>query len=195
MGLDSVELIIKIETYFGIEISNEDAEKIYTVQNFVDCVARYLSVQDNNKNLQKEVLSAFGFWHQNGRSEKIQIKLSDFISSYINPEIQVSTIPFSEDLQLALPKLNFKKTDGNGLYVKVKNWFSLASFYDWETVTVETYINAICAKNHSALIDKRNIKSTFEIYVIIIGITCDCMGIDYFEIGSGKSFVDDLGIN
>ena len=38
MGLDSVELLMSVENKFGIRIKDSEAEKIYTVQNFVDSV-------------------------------------------------------------------------------------------------------------------------------------------------------------
>ena len=36
MGLDSVELVMEIENYFGIRIPDSEAEKIYTIQIMVD---------------------------------------------------------------------------------------------------------------------------------------------------------------
>jgi acyl carrier protein len=39
-SLDSVELIMALEETFGIEIPDEDAEKIVTVQNAVDYIQK-----------------------------------------------------------------------------------------------------------------------------------------------------------
>lgn len=39
-SLDTVELVMRFEEEFGIEISDEDAEKIQTVQQAYDYVAR-----------------------------------------------------------------------------------------------------------------------------------------------------------
>jgi acyl carrier protein len=38
MGLDSVELVMAFEESFGVEISDEDAEKIATVRDAIDCI-------------------------------------------------------------------------------------------------------------------------------------------------------------
>ena len=46
MGLDSVELIMEVEKYFGISITDPEAEKAYTLQAMVDIVARLLNVTD-----------------------------------------------------------------------------------------------------------------------------------------------------
>jgi acyl carrier protein len=41
-SLDRVELVMALEDEFGIEITDEDGEKILTVQNAFDVVAKYL---------------------------------------------------------------------------------------------------------------------------------------------------------
>jgi acyl carrier protein len=42
-SLDLVELIMALEENFGIEISDEEAEKIVTVQNAVDYIDEHVS--------------------------------------------------------------------------------------------------------------------------------------------------------
>ncbi len=42
-SLDLVELIMSLEENFGMEISDEDAEKITTVQNAVDYIDEHVS--------------------------------------------------------------------------------------------------------------------------------------------------------
>jgi hypothetical protein len=67
--------------------------------------------------------------------------------------------------------------------------------YEWETLTVEQFVSAICANNYLELIDRNNIRSKYEIYIAVTGITVDKIGVDYFEIGPDKSFTSDLGID
>lgn len=43
MGLDSIEILMKVEDTFGIKISNREAERILTVGDFHDAVWRQLS--------------------------------------------------------------------------------------------------------------------------------------------------------
>lgn len=38
-SLDTVELVMALEEYFGTEIPDEDAQKILTVQNAIDYIA------------------------------------------------------------------------------------------------------------------------------------------------------------
>lgn len=44
-SLDEIELVMAIEDEFGIEIPDDDAEKITTVQQAIDYVAKRLSEQ------------------------------------------------------------------------------------------------------------------------------------------------------
>ena len=37
-SLDMVDIVMKVEEEFGIEINDEDAEKLHTVQDFIDYV-------------------------------------------------------------------------------------------------------------------------------------------------------------
>ena len=67
--------------------------------------------------------------------------------------------------------------------------------YDWHSVTVGEFVAAVCAKNYEKLLDRKNIKSVFDIYIAVVGITVDKTGVDYFEISPEKSFTSDLGID
>lgn len=43
-SLDAVELVMALEERFGIEISDEDAEQLHTVQQVIDYVLRQLNL-------------------------------------------------------------------------------------------------------------------------------------------------------
>ena len=49
MGLDTVDLLIKVENHFSISIPNSEAEQIVTVQNYYDTVARHLNAKPEER--------------------------------------------------------------------------------------------------------------------------------------------------
>lgn len=69
IGLDSVEILMKVEDTFGIKIPDQEAEKIITVGNFHDAVWRHLSGKQSDKcksqglyyKLRKSFANSFNF--------------------------------------------------------------------------------------------------------------------------------------
>ena len=49
MGLDSVEILMKVEDTFGIKIPNQEAEQILTVGDFHNAVWRLISGNQSDK--------------------------------------------------------------------------------------------------------------------------------------------------
>ena len=49
MGLDSIEILMKVENTFGIQIPDREAEKIITIKEFHDAVWRHLSGRCTDK--------------------------------------------------------------------------------------------------------------------------------------------------
>ena len=43
MGLDTVDLLMKVENHFSISIPDSEAEEIVTVQHYYDAVAKHLN--------------------------------------------------------------------------------------------------------------------------------------------------------
>lgn len=50
-SLDAVELVVAMEEYFGIDLSNEEAEKIQTVNDAIAVFNKYLTQNVNKTNL------------------------------------------------------------------------------------------------------------------------------------------------
>ena len=50
-SLDAVELVVAMEEHFGIDISNEEAEKIQTVNDAIAVFNKYLTEKINKTNL------------------------------------------------------------------------------------------------------------------------------------------------
>jgi acyl carrier protein len=80
MGLDSVELLIRIEKHFEIEVTDQEAEKIITVGNCLDLVCQKLLTNGQKANpaiIQHELIDIIS--DQIGiRAEEIELE-SKFI--------------------------------------------------------------------------------------------------------------------
>lgn len=53
-SLDSVELVVAMEEYFGFDIPNEEAEKISTVEAAINTFYRHLNAKIANKMVENE---------------------------------------------------------------------------------------------------------------------------------------------
>ncbi|WP_436486566.1 hypothetical protein [Chitinophaga sp. ARDCPP14] len=177
MGLDSIDLLVEIENYFGIQIPDIEAAEIFTVQNMVDVAAKHLHVADHAMDLKAQVFQQVA---DSISSTNHEIKLTDKISTYLSPGDQKSWSALKNHLRLEVPQPDI---------------FARAPKYDWTTITIDQFTTSICARNFKTLIDKNEIKSKYEVYVIVMGITVAKTGVDYYEITPDKSFTSDLGID
>jgi hypothetical protein len=191
MGLDSVELLMAFEDYFGIRIPDDEAANILTVQNMVDSVAKHLNIESIDSPLKEKI------------SDKLNVALAEVglinsnlldetpIFKVLDPENTTIWTSLSNQLGLLLPIPN-KKANG-----KTKRFFKIrrSPGYNWEEITISQFINAISAINYEKLIDQNNIKDQFEILVGIIAITVDKIGVDFYEVKPNVAFTYDLGVN
>ena len=195
MGLDSIELLMEIETYFGIQIPDAEAERLFTIQLMVDSIAIHLGVTNEDMSLQdkigKKINEAFYLLEWS----KKEVPLSEFIHTYIPPD-KISWQRLKEKIGMDVPKFDIIRK-GNNIKIsdKLKSLLRWVPSYDAGLVTMEQFINAICGMNYTLLLNKNNIRSKYDIYIAVMGITVDKIGVDLYEIGPEKSFTSDLGID
>jgi acyl carrier protein len=190
MGLDSVELLVAFENYFGIEITNAEAEKIYTAQSMVEVVAKHLAITDNNGAFEMQIFRRIVDSLHKISPQAAEITPTDLISSYMSPDDQ-NWAAFKHHLGLEIPVPHTNSWFSNTL----KKVFNQSPGYDWHTITIQQFASVLAAANFDTLIDKNNIHSKYEIYIAIMGITVNRSGIDSYAITPDKSFTNDLGID
>jgi acyl carrier protein len=195
MGLDSIELVMEVEKHFSISIPDPEAEKAYTVGKLVDCVAKILDVKrydftlrENTFALTKSTLQSLG------------VNLPDFSSTdKVSASLDIKDKPLltslEDKLKLKLPGLDTKVSDSNGVFSRLQKWFRFIEKIDFETMNWKKYVDIILAFNLDKLIPPIKYNSKYEIYIAIMRITVDKIGVDYSEIGIEKSFTDDLGVD
>ncbi len=195
MGLDSVELVMEVEKYFGISIPDPEAEKVYTVQAMVDTVARHLNISNDSTELRDKIFVRVNQALLKLGLTDMSVTLTEYISTYLSPKNKETWEAFKNELLLDVPKPDTIQRDSKRFIDKIKFAMSWTPMYDWLSVTIDQFIAAICANNHEELIDREHIQSTYEIYVMVTAITVDKIGIEYYEIAPEKSFTTDLGVD
>ncbi|MBC8033976.1 MAG: hypothetical protein H7Y03_07510 [Chitinophagaceae bacterium] len=192
MGLDSVELIIDIEKYFNIRIKDEDAEGLYTAGRVVDHVSHLLGVDDTNEQLllgvgEKLALSCNSIY--------TPALMNEAIAAYINFKDENSVLAIQERLGLPIPYLSFRQPSQKKTwwkkFVPSTSWLDK----DWTGVSVRNFLIGVLAHNLEGVIDKNNIRTTFEVYLAVVRITADKVGVYYDEVTWDASFTDDLGVD
>lgn len=191
MGLESVELVMTIEDYFGIKIPDAEAEQIHTVQYFTDCVAKLLLVSSHYSRLKEDIYEKLeSLWITNEVSDK-SFTLNAPVSVFLDPHDTAQWNRVYLQIKLRLPDPVLKHESMLSKTFR-KVW---KPPYEWQTLTVDDFIRAVCALNYEKLIDPKNIQSIFDILVAITGITADRLGLDIFGVQPHKSFVNDFGID
>ena len=121
--------------------------------------------------------------------------MSDLISNYLSPVNKDNWKTFQNLLGLEVPKPTVVNTASNKFSDKLKKLINWTPMYDWNTITIEQFTNAVCANNYLTLLNQNNITCKHEIYIGVMGITVDKIGVEYYEILPEKSFTSDLGID
>ena len=195
MGLDSVELIMEVEKHFSISIPDPQAEKAYTVGRLVDCVARILDVDRYDFTLRENTFNLIRSSLQNLGAEVPDFSSADKVSASLNIKDKHLLVSLERKIQMKLPGVDTGISDANVVLSRVKKWFNLIEEIDFEAIRWKKYVDIILAFNLDKLSPPIRYNSKYEIYIAIMRITVDKIGVDYTEIGIEKSFTDDLGVD
>jgi hypothetical protein len=198
MGLDSVALLVDVEKHFDISISNAEAEKIYTVQDFADCVFTKVTIHTSQKCKSQILFYRFrSFFVETWGIEKERItpdrKLNELIR--VNELIKGwAEIEISLGLKLPeLSKLDFDPTLEKEIkFLGLKFWTRKAAVTNG---TVKDLVNWTLSLNPKELIDAKNLCSKIDIERIVMGIISESCGIPINEIKLEHSITNDLGID
>ena len=193
MGLDSVELVYDIEKYFGITIPDHQSEQITTIHLMVEAVAGHLNVVENGMELRNKIFEKIKSALPASDESKKPVQPEDLLIDHLAfDKVRWRIFQIALDLEAPKPEIiQAKKTNKN----RIISFFSWQPMYDPAMITMEQFIAAVCAMNYKKLIDNKNIKSKYEIYIAVAALTVEKSGVEYYEIGPEKSFVNDLGID
>ena len=195
MGLDSVELLMEFENYFKIQIPDSEAEKILTIQNMIDVVARHLNIEYVNAGMRDSIFKAVANFLQHEQNVNYPIQPNDKIANYLEVSDNEIWNNLGKAIGLLLPRPDNYDPQSTKLRHKFKKLIGWTPLYDWHSVTVGQFIDAVCARNYQQLLKGNILTSKYEIFIAIAGITVDKIGVDYFEVSPEKSFTSDLGVD
>lgn len=192
MGLDTVELLMDFEKYFEINIPDQEAEQMTTLQQATDTIARHRQIISNEMTLQTDMLSQVTDCINQIQDLPNGIKLTDLISTYLS-STKDGWNRFTALMTLNIPAPYFTQPT-DGLLSKLKNHI-IAPQYDWNTLTIEDFVYSVGAANYTALVNPKMIKTKYEIAVAVGGLTVDKSGVDYYQVAPNKSFTNDIGLD
>lgn len=194
MGLDSVELVMDFEDYFGISIPNADAEKLTHIHSVVSYISRRLDLLDSTSTLKEITLAKLiaALKTVNACDELFENNLA---YQYLDPSDKQQLALISEMIGLPLPDFRLPETSGRSIWGRLKKVADFQPMFDWKLVTIGRINDAVNAHNLAAIINKDKLLTPYEVYIAVSKITVDKAGVDYLEIQPEKSFTSDLGID
>lgn len=194
MGLDSVELVLELEKFFSLDIPDSSAEKMVTVQNAVDTIAGLSGISSEESSLRSDLLLRLKNCLSSIPSETLG--LDDLISDFLSPADTEAWATFQLCLAMKIPKPYLKGTrEAFKPLQALRQLFNHVPDYDWNDITVGTFIDSIYALNYKRVLSGKPFDNKYQIYIAVAGITGEKLGVDYYEIGPDKAFVNDFGID
>lgn len=192
MGLDSVELLVSFENYFGITIPDQEAEKINKISEVRDSVCRHLGITSSHTALRDNVFAVLqkalirtGISHNS-------IHLRDYLKDVFNydPEIWQQ---LERETGLNIPPFPMPREDT--FIDRLISRMAWKPQVDYDALTFSDFCDVICAANYQTLLNARTLGSSYEVYIALMAITEDKIGVDFYEIKPDKRFTDDFGID
>jgi len=188
MSLDSVALQVEFEKYFETEIPDSEAEKINSVEDTVDAFSKKKNILSTQKTLQERVFDKLQkAIYQLGLTNN-SIVISDLVFLYIPEKSNEAWITLSTLIGLKIP------IPGNPEENFISKFLGRPKF-DYSKLTFAELTDVICASNYETLIDANKIETKYEVYVALMGITADKIGVPIYIIKPNKSFTSDFGID
>ena len=192
MSLDSVELLVSFENYFGISIPDNEAEEIHKVQEMTDSVCNHLGITSSHTRLRDDVFAILKKAMHQTRVAKGSVNLNDLVKDFFKYDSRTWQL-LEIETGLTIPR--FPTVQKDTWMNKIISGISWKFQADYDTLIFRDFCNVICAANYQTLLDAKNLSSSHEVYIAVMAITEDKTGVDFYDIKPDKSFTNDFGID
>lgn len=197
MGLDSVEILVRVEEHLGISVPDGEAVKILTVQDFVDCVFAKVTVNPTEKcKSQMLFYKLRNYFTDRHKIPKGDIRTNIKIGDLIVVDLKETWSGIEKYLKLDLPVLS--DLDLNPTKEKEVKLLGIKVWTKKSPVTVGTIgdlVNWTLSKNYNTLINAGSLSGKSDVEKVIIGIISESAGISIDEIKLEHKISYDLGID
>jgi acyl carrier protein len=193
MGLDSVELLVRFEKYFEVEVPDAVAERLSTPGDVAAWVSQFLDIPTTSDSPSREaVVRRLGLLFAAHRpvADMLLINLLPNGEAWASYAQQLAG-----QVGWQLPEIGWLRPP------RARGW--LNQLFDWATSIAPPEPNRYCftdlvdwtlARNYQQLLFKPW-HSQYEVLQAIIGMASDSSGLEVSEIKPSSRFALDLGID
>lgn len=179
MGLESIELLVSVEEFFKIEISEQEACRINTIKDLTDCIENKIKFKKSGGSIQNHVSKIF---------QKAWIELGFSILHMYEPINSILTAKELDKLwnyikkhhQIKLPQIKAKASKNASLI----HGSNLNQLIDWTI-----------ALNYISLIHPKQIHSLYEIECVTSGILIQQFNVAFSSLHPNAHIKNNLGLD
>jgi acyl carrier protein len=190
MGLDSVELVLEFESFFDLDIPDKEAEKMVTVQHAIEYISSNINFVDRKIDLKNYLFDSIRSVFFNLTITSTEISPSDKVFDLVEFSDIETWNEISSTLNLKIPDY-----PGVSMIDRFLSKMTTRKMVNLNTVTFDRFIDLLAGQNYQKLIVKKSIQNEWEVYICIMGLICDKLGVYPYEVFRESSFVNDFGID
>ncbi len=197
MGLDSVELLMDVEDHFEITITDSEAEKIVTVNDFVECVYQKVEIKPSNRCLSQIIFYRLKTCFLKKNIPKENIHPSKKMITFLDQNsIKEDWSQLSKETRFKLPELvrldHDQHASENVKFMGIKVYGRKKPLTQ---STLKNLVDWVIALNYKELVNIHEISNRYELERMMIGLISENIGIPVNEISLNHAIVEDLGVD
>lgn len=193
MGLDSVELLVRFEKYFEIEVPDAISETLTTPADVAAWISQQLGIAENTVSSSREIvvqqLQALFAAHV----PTANARLADLLPT--GEAWTQRAWQLADQVGWQLPEISWLRLPrARGWLNELFNWATSVTPPNPNPYRFADLVDWTLARNYEILLAKPW-QNQYEVLQAIIGMTSDSSGLEVSEIKPNSYFTRDLGID